>query len=291
MTQPDLDAYKGLLRDATRVHEEATADRHARGDFLPHEVAEREAWEREHGRPANVLGGQSPPEPEKPRPAPKAEQKPKAKRPEAVATPASQVEREEVDWLEPGRIPCGHITGLVGHPGLGKSMYTCDLAARVSRGDLGEPANVLMLSAEDSLAATVRPRLEAAQADLDRVRFVRMEHGDGLDSDLSFPSDLNELRRLVAELRPKLVVIDPLVSHLDDAVDSHRDHNVRKALAPLRAIADEFGCAVVALMHLNKDTSVDALLRIGGSVGFGALARSVLLLARDPDDEEGETGS
>lgn len=37
-------------------------------------------------------------------------------------------------------------------------------------------------------------------------------------------------------------------------------------------------------------SGTDALYRIGGSIGIGGAARSVLLFARDPDDPEGEQG-
>jgi len=68
-------------------------------------------------------------------------------------------------------------------------------------------------------------------------------------------------------------------------VNSWRDQSVRLALAPLHALADRQRCAVVVIVHLNKALSSEPLRRIGGSVGIPAAARSVLLLARDPDDD------
>ncbi len=78
---------------------------------------------------------------------------------------------EKVTWLWPGRIPLGKLTILDGDPGLGKSTITLDVAARVTCGlpmpacDQGSalpPAKVILLSTEDGLADTIRPRLEAA---------------------------------------------------------------------------------------------------------------------------------
>ena len=79
-------------------------------------------------------------------------------------------------WQRPGRC---HIRGLARSQrnppeqptGLGKSAVTLDLALRVSAGlELpdGErcgPAGVVLLSAEEGLADTIRPRLDAAGAD------------------------------------------------------------------------------------------------------------------------------
>ena len=83
----------------------------------------------------------------------------------------SDVEPEQVDWLWSGRIPKGKLTVVDGDPGLGKSAATVDLAARVSAGlDLPdgtpcEAAGVVISSAEDGLADTIRPRLDAAGGD------------------------------------------------------------------------------------------------------------------------------
>jgi hypothetical protein len=48
--------------------------------------------------------------------------------------------------------------------------------------------------------------------------------------------------------------------------------------------------AVVVVAHLNKGQSTDPIQRLGGSIGLPAAARSVLLLARDPDEPSGERG-
>lgn len=207
----------------------------------------------------------------------------------AVAIPASAVRRERVEWLAPGLIPFGVVTLLVGDPGLGKSLYTCWLASRLSRGEFGEPASGLMVTAEDSLSHTVRPRLEAAGADLERIAFVQMSSG-GLEDGLRLPDDVAELDRLVADQGARLVVIDPLMAHLPESVNSWRDQSVRLALAPLHALAEKNGCSVLVVAHLNKGLSADPIRRTGGSIGITAAVRSALLLARDPDDPDGEEG-
>src|SRR5437868_2982020 len=56
-----------------------------------------------------------------------------------VAIPASQIRRERIAWLDAGRVPLGLVTVLAGIGGLGKSQWTCLLAGRLSRGELGVP--------------------------------------------------------------------------------------------------------------------------------------------------------
>jgi len=94
----------------------------------------------------------------------------------ARITRMSTVKPERVRWLWPGHLPRGKVVDLSGDPGVGKSTLALDIAARVSTGRAmpdgaggGRPRGVLILSAEDGLADTIRPRLEAAGADLDRV--------------------------------------------------------------------------------------------------------------------------
>ena len=195
------------------------------------------------------------------------------------AIPASEIHRERVEWLEPG-IPLGATTLLVGDPGLGKSLLTHTLAASVSRA----AGHALIATAEDSLSATVRPRLEAAEADLERVSFVEIL-SEGFPDGMRLPDDVAELERLAEEREATLVVVDPLMAHLPSEVNSWRDQSIRLALSPLRSMAERRRCAIVIVAHLNKSHSADPLRRAGGSVGLPGAARSALLLARDPDDE------
>lgn len=212
----------------------------------------------------------------------------------ARITPFSEIEPEHVEWLDPGRVPLGGLTLIAGDPGLGKSQWTIDLAARTSRGEMIEGgADALLVSAEDSASAVIRPRLEAAEADLCRVHSLTIV-GDataGLDRGIDLPADSEKIWEAVLRHHARLVVIDPLMAHLAGGVNSWRDQSIRTALAPLHRLAEETGVAIVLVAHLNKAAGSDPIYRTGGSVGLPAAVRSGLLLTRDPDDPEGEAGS
>jgi putative DNA primase/helicase len=191
----------------------------------------------------------------------------------AATVRASSVHPERVSWLWAGRVPLGMVTVVGGLPGVGKSTVNYDLAARCSRE--GKP--VLVATAEDHLAAVLRPRLEAAGADLELVHIVTVP--------LTLPEGVALLRRLVEELGAALVILDPLVAFIGDTVNTHRDHHVRRVLAPLADLAEGTGAAVLVVIHTNKGMDSEPLMRISGSVGFTGAARSVLLAADDPNDE------
>ena len=210
-----------------------------------------------------------------------------------VTTVASSVHREIQRYLEPGRAPLGLVTVVGGYGGLGKSQWSILLAGRLSRGDLlgGTPAATVIATAEDSPSTTVRPRLEAVQANLDLVYFIHIQADDGEEDGIAIPDDIYLLEDAMRSLNAKLLIIDPLVAHLPGDIDSHKDQSVRRALAPLYRLAQVLDCAVVVLIHLNKTVGLAPLQRLSGSGGFGNAARSVLLLDRDPDDPDRDQGS
>lgn len=199
--------------------------------------------------------------------------------------PASTINPETPTWLWPGRIPLQAITLLVGEGGLRKTTLACEVTARVTRGQFGRPAaSVIFASVEDSTSHTLVPRLTTAGADLDRVYFVRMV-AEGFETGLTFPEDLPELESAIVDKDAALLVLDPLVGHLSSNIDSHRDHSVRRALGPLAALAETTGVSVLGISHLNKSGSANTLTRLGGSVGFGNAARSVMLFATNPEND------
>jgi hypothetical protein len=129
------------------------------------------------------------------------------------------------------------------------------------------------------------PRLLAAGADLRRVHFVQLMR-DGLDQGLTLPDDVGELSGAIESTGARLVVVDPIMGHLATELDSHKDHSIRRALAPLARLAEERDCAVVPIAHLNKAPTGDIFGRVGGSIGLTAAARSILLMTADPERED-----
>ena len=143
-------------------------------------------------------------------------------------------------------------------------------------------SDVIILSAEDDLADTIRPRLDAAAADVTRV------HAIPLVSDWrpTIPTDIDVLASWISTEDAKLVIIDPLFAHLDGNINANSDPDMRQALAPLGALASETGAAIVLIRHLRKSGADNHLYRGGGSIAVIASARSGLLVGRDPEDAD-----
>jgi hypothetical protein len=204
----------------------------------------------------------------------------------------ADVDREPVRWLWPERIPLGKVTVLDGDPGTGKSTLTLTIAAKVTTaspfpdGARPEVGDVILLSAEDDIGDTIRPRLEAAGADLTRCWVLPdvQAEPDGPPRPPELPADLDALEGMVKDKQAALVVIDPIAAFLSGTVDMHRDQDVRRALAPLAYMAARTGTAVVIVRHMNKGQG-SALYRGSGSIGIVGAARAGLLVAPDPDDE------
>jgi hypothetical protein len=137
-----------------------------------------------------------------------------------------------------------------------------------------------MLSAEDGLGDTLRPRLDAVGADVHRIF--------ALNEPLTFDTaGLIRLEAAIIEHAPVLVIIDPLFAFTGGKVDIHRANECRAISAPLATIAERHGCAMLAVRHLGKSRGGGHALNAGiGSIDFAAAARSVLLVGRDPDDEQ-----
>lgn len=213
---------------------------------------------------------------------------------ELVARRASDIEPEPIRWLWPQRIAIGKLTMLAGEPGLGKSQLTCWISATVSTaahwpGNEGTAAigSVIILSAEDDAADTVRPRLDAAGADVTKVYIVSaVRIDDGSRRSFNIQADLLLLEQLIKQIGDvRLVIIDPVSSYLG-RVDSHKNAELRAVLEPIGEMASRMGVAVVAVTHLSKGGSGGANNRIIGSIAFVAAARAAFIVCRDPDDGE-----
>ena len=207
---------------------------------------------------------------------------------------ASEIVPEPVRWVWPGIIARAKVTGLVGHPGLGKSQVATDLAATVSTGRPwpGGVANdsageVIVLSAEDDAADTGVPRLIAAGADRTRVNLVMAVEDRCGERRFNSAHDLDRLEKDLDLRGVNLLVIDPTSAYLNvkngKAVDRNNGGDVRTVLDRLGTFAARHDIGVLAISHLNKSSGARAITRIMGSQEWAAAPRAAFSSPRRPE--------
>ncbi len=148
--------------------------------------------------------------------------------------------------------------GIVGgEPKCGKSFLALELAVAVASGApalrrfaVPHPGRVLLFAAEDPLIV-VRERLEAL-ASAARVDFesldVHLITQPVLRLDLD--ADRKRLRHTVERLRPRLLVLDPLVRL--HRIDENVAGEVAPLLASLRTLQRQLHTAVLLVHHARK---------------------------------------
>jgi hypothetical protein len=217
-----------------------------------------------------------------------------------LATPAepelqmaclARVHARQIRWLWPGRLALGKLHVLAGAGGQGKSTLLCDIAARVTAGrDWPDgaagspPGSVVIVAAEDDASDTLKPRLVAAGADLERI-FIVQSVRSGADGTLrcfSLRDDLHRLEQRIVDIGDvALVVIDPVSSCLG-RIDGQKYAQVRALLEPLGEVARRWQVAVLCNHHFSKGGG-SAQNRVVGSAAFVHQARAAFVVVPDAE--------
>jgi putative DNA primase/helicase len=207
------------------------------------------------------------------------------------------IEPRAVEWLWKNRIPNGKLVSLSGNPGLGKTLVLMDIAARVSTGAAwpdGEPGGdhggVVICSAEDDPYDTLRPRLDAAGADVSRINLVQsvvlLDAKSKKKSErlIDLQQDHDAIGKAMdMTANCKLLIMDPINAYLGKT-DSHKNAEVRQILGPVAELCHRKGVAFIYLGHLNKSNSGPAMYRTAGSLAFIAAARVAYIVAESKED-------
>ena len=146
-----------------------------------------------------------------------------------VVTRAADLTPQKLLRVWNGRFFRGKIGFIAGPPGDAKSQIATFMASTVSTGgnwpyDEGAASrgDVIFITAEDGAADTIRPRLEAAGADLDRVHIIEKVNDQWGPRSFNLLSDLGPLDEIIQRLpKPRLLMIDPINACLN-STDWHR---------------------------------------------------------------------
>lgn len=213
---------------------------------------------------------------------------------ELIVERFSNIQSKSMSWLWPNRVPKGKLVIFSGNPDGGKTTILCDIIGRYTTGrqfpdgelcvDTGE---VLFLSSEDDAEDTLKPRLEAAGADVDRVHYVKgvkvNQGAKSLERALALDTDLSAIEaELTKNRRVGIVAIDPMTSYLGK-MDMNKEQKLREVLNPIKELAEKTGVTFIGLGHFNKRSDVAAIHRVGGAVAMSGVARAVWLFMKNPE--------
>jgi putative DNA primase/helicase len=209
---------------------------------------------------------------------------------------ASEIEMEAIEWFWQQRIARGALNILVGMPDRCKGQITAFLSARTTNGGsmpclegYAPDGNVIILTAEDDLKRTVVPRLNAAGADLKRIKLIKMiRRPDQSKRMFNLVDDLTRLEEEIERMgNVALVIIDPISAYLGvRRVAGGSSTDVRGVLGPVTDLAERTQAAFLAVMHFNKKADVNnAVLRVSDSVAYVAAARTTHFVVRDMEHE------
>lgn len=216
----------------------------------------------------------------------------------------SSVSKSLMQWIWLRYLAVGDATLIDADAGAGKSVTSVDMIARFTTGRampceaeaLVPAGNVLLLAPEDR-AEVILARVEAAGGDPERVMIVDVDikrSKRGKESAyfgghlITFPDNTEQFHRWIKQYKIGLVVVDPIAAFLSEKIDPHKDASVRKALEPFVMVLGKENCSAWLIRHLNKDTKQSAAHRGGGSVAFGAVARTHLFAGPMPESYVGE---
>jgi hypothetical protein len=205
----------------------------------------------------------------------------------------STIHAKPITWLWNGYLPSGKLTLLAGAGGTGKSTLAFNFAGTVSNGGAWPDGtrciaagNVLIWSSEDDAADTILPRLMAVGANLTRCGIISgAVDEDGLRCSFDSARDMDRLRESVERIGGVgLLIVDPIVTAVTG--DMHKANDVRRSLQAIVDFASEMNCAVIGITHFAKGTAgKNSAERVIGSQAFAALARMVLVTAKEEDSD------
>lgn len=204
----------------------------------------------------------------------------------------SSVKPEPVSWLWNNRFPNKGLNLIAGMGEVGKTTFASYLMSRLTTGrdwfdceNTTAPGTCLFIGDEDDLGCAIRPKLDAAGADVNRI--VALDYESFLKTGGSFNlvEHIDRLEKTIETLGDvRAIFFDPLNGYLGQ-INAYSDSETRGVLIPLQNIAKKYDLAVFGLCHLNKKTDLSAVDRVLGSVAFVNTARSVWFITWDKETD------
>ena len=188
------------------------------------------------------------------------------------------------NWVWFPYIPANCATLLFGVGGIGKSYMSCEIAAALSCGralpnqktEDTRAHRILLMSAEDSPSAVIKPRLIKCGANLANI-FIPSE---------SFVFDkwgLKVVQDYMEKCKASIIIIDPIVHYMGGKIDMNKMNEVRAITGALHQKAMSTDSAIIILHHARKGSEGQGYEKAAGSADFVNAVRSVLYAHKTND--------
>lgn len=201
---------------------------------------------------------------------------------------------EQTAWIAKNRLPRGHISMLVGDEGIGKSLFWVWLSAFITTGKPFEPfgiperkpLDVVLVTTEDDAASEIKPRLDIAGCDFERVHWFAFDKA-ATDSP-TFPAHIDVLASELNKIEDKgreigLIILDAWVDTLPSGLQLKDPAKARLALNPWKKIAKSFNTAVLIISHTNRLNSKNSRDNYGLTGELRKKVRMALFAQQDDD--------
>ena len=194
----------------------------------------------------------------------------------------ADIEARDTNWIVPGLIPEGDAVIFLGEEGIGKGLWWCHLLGKVTTGP--EAIDVLVIVSEDDPERTVKPRLEAAGADVSRVHLM-VADPETMTGVPLIPGQSAEVAAMIERTGARLVLIDPWMSVVPGRLQLKDTQQARQALDPVVRLARSSGATIILVTHTNRAVGGSARGKYGATIALRQAGRVCLMALQDPTDE------
>jgi hypothetical protein len=228
--------------------------------------------------------------------------KPKQTKPSPFVALDAEFDPGERQWLVPGILQFGQLTGVIAAGGTGKSALSIHLALMVAtqskfcHWQARHARKVLIVASEDDLAEQER-RMIAARAimcvtlDDYRGQVLTLAKNTDLalfrrdkDGKLEFTDLYGQIRATIEKENIGLLIIDPFVE-IARGFNENSNDDVAEVVSILRSVARDSKLAIMVVHHARKGSSNGSQDAARGASAFVNMCRYALNLERMSEDE------
>lgn len=159
--------------------------------------------------------------------------------PRYLGTLASEIKKEEVEWLIYPYVPLRQLSFVAGNTSVGKSTFLAWIVSQAKRA-------CALPGYEETISTMTIARMERNGVTMRNVRFLNKHR-------FTIPRDRKILTAVLRDHGASLLTIDPIDSYLDEGIEQTDYNGVRGALETFSQIAEEANVAIVAVRHIGKD--------------------------------------